>query len=1265
MMLAFRAPRRLAVCPRSTHARTSLSATAADSERRLARSPSPMRVDRHSPLGDDCVHSHIPGLGMTAGKRIGPYRIFEPLGRGGMGVVYRARHVGSEHAVALKTVHSAMHWSLDALRREILALTTIRHPGIVRIVDHGTHDGLPWYAMDLLEGESLRSFGQRIWSRYRRQALPMQEQQVSDTLALSEPARRRSSVLAEETMRSAEDAVAREAPSAPQPAEADGAIGARPPLLAEPPAAAGQLASVLALMRQVCATLAFLHGEGFINCDLKPENILLADGIPVIVDFGLTAHHPGGCGREALEAQRAMAGTLQYMSPERIRGEFVDARSDLYSIGCILYELVVGRPVFSGNAAGLIARHLQGQPVLPSQLVQGVPPELDSAILKLLAKDLLSRFGYADEVAAGLAEINADGKRLPEFHTPRPYLYRPGFSGRNAILAELTELRESAILGSGAFVLLGGESGIGKTRLAMELTRVMPTSRMSVITSEVPPPAIAGASATVAPLHALRPLLLAAADFCQQGGPDSTNRVLGEGRSVLALYEPSVAHVPSDDGDSRITPLPANVSRQQLFRHLSDTLMALAREQPLLLVLDDLGWADELSSSFLASLTAEQLEAAPLLIVGTFRSDEPSPAISMLRALPHVKTIDLPRLDDAAVRSMAAEMLALRDPPESFMAFLARQTEGNPFFVTEYLRGAVSERILFRDKNAWHLPIPTEGGSPKFDSLRMPRALRELIERRLSRLTPAGTQAATAIAVLGRETDFETAREVAALPEHSYLGALDELLRRHVLDDRAESGRLQFAHAKLREVAYAQAAPERLTEFHARAAETLQREWKTRADASQIWATLGHHFAAAHRAESAAYYLRLAADHARATHANIDARSLYREAIDQTQSLLLRLSTDSTPFHQTLLELYESMGDVLNLTAQRDEARINYAQALGRAAPGDRIRRARLQRKTGKTWEIQHQHDEALRQYALAESELDMQNSVTSSEYRDEWLQIHLDRLWVYYWLDCVPAMDALIETLSPIIQDAASPVQRARYFDACAKRNLRRDRYIIHEETLRFARSELSASEESGDFMQLLQARFGLGFVLIFHGNPIKGSALLQHALMMAERAGALAQQARCLTYLAVAARMRGLADETRSLTIRSGSISKAAGMLDYVAAAHANQSWIALRNSDMCAALKQCEEAVAIWGNDLSLVFPFQWMALLPGIAAALTLSHIDKAASFAAALLDESQQPLPGAATDAFARATKYWASGDRVATRHSLQIALQHLSSTENP
>src|SRR5690606_20244686 len=161
---------------------------------------------------------------------------------------------------------------------------------VVRIIDHGVQQGLPWYAMDLLEGETLRHFGQRIWSPYRRFSMPP-----------AGPGRQGTQVV------SATDLVQLDSTGAHYEPPEDRRSGlAR--LSEVPPAAAGELSNVLHLMRRVSATLAFLHGEGFINCDLKPENVLLVDNQPIIIDFGLTSHHPGRYGRELLEAQRGKIG---------------------------------------------------------------------------------------------------------------------------------------------------------------------------------------------------------------------------------------------------------------------------------------------------------------------------------------------------------------------------------------------------------------------------------------------------------------------------------------------------------------------------------------------------------------------------------------------------------------------------------------------------------------------------------------------------------------------------------------------------------------------------------------------------------------------------------------------------------------------------------------------------------------------------------------------------------------------------------------------
>jgi serine/threonine protein kinase/tetratricopeptide (TPR) repeat protein len=1153
-----------------------------------------------------------------------------------MGIVYRARHIGSERAVALKTVKVPSPRWLESIRREVLALTRIQHPGIVKIVDHGVHQGRPWYAMDLLEGESLRHFGDRIWSPYRAPFAQFGDGPVSATDRLSEDS----------------SLNVREVPPSHR-SSLPGEIV---------PAAAGELRAVLHVMRRVCATLAFMHGEGFINCDLKPENILLVGGSPVLIDFGLTAHHPGGSGREALEPHLSMSGTMPYMSPEQIRGEFVDARSDLYAAGCLLYELVVGGPPFSGPPRSILQQHLFSFPVPPSQLVFGVPEGLERLILRLLSKDLGDRFGFADEVAATIAELSGDVHRLPDFPPTREYLYRPTFVGREAMVSVLASARDQAANGYGAFVIIGGESGVGKTRLAMEITRIAPGTRMQVVTSEASPLSNENAAAVGAPpLNALRPLLRAVADRCQEGGPDVTERLLGSRRSVLASYEPLLVQVPSYEPIAAPIDLTVEASRQRLFKYLAETLQAFAIDHPVLWVLDDLGWADELSLAFLLSLTADDLANVPLLILCTYRSEETSP-VEAIAKLPHVTHYSLPRLGPDHVRSMVGDMLARGAAQVNFVEFIAAQAEGNPFFVAEYLRMAVNERYLRRDRqHSWHLHDAVGAAAPGYHALSLPRSIQELLEFRLRKLSPAAQEVAHAAAVLGRESPADVLREVSPLSDDAYAGALDELLRRSILEP-SDAGSFRFAHDKIRTVTYLRIPRAASCRMHESAALSLERHALTGAEPSRFWASLGHHFAAANRPDSAARYLQLAADHARVTHAHIDAIRLYREAIGHVNQTLLSLASDSTSRVVTLLQLHESLGDLLARTGQRDAAREAYDRALHHLQGSRGAQRARICRKIGKTWETQHDHDKALRFYGMAGEGLPPDPMLWAQDERDEWIQIQIDRLWAYYFTDRVPEMDALVNRLRPVVEVHATPLQRARFLRTQWMRNLRRDRYVTTEETLHIARAALAAGKESADADQLLADYFGLGLVLLFNGQPIEAMQAMSDALSMAELGGETSRQARCLAYLSLAARTRGLLAETEAYAVRCHDVASAAGMRDYVAAARANRAWIALRTGNHEDAKVLAREALDLWAS-LTLVFPLQWLALLPLMEASARTGDPVTAVGCVAPLLAPSQQRLPGDAADALARAAALWTGANPSAAIPAVELALSYLAHTE--
>jgi len=968
-----------------------------------------------------------------------------------MGIVYRALHLATGRFVALKTVCGATVSTLSSIRREIAALSRLKHDGVARIVAHGVCDQLPWYAMELLEGRTLRDF-------------------ISERFAQGGDAEHR-------------------------------------------------IVDVLNIVHRICRPLAYLHSHGIVHRDLKPENVFLRkDGSPVLVDFGIAMSF-GDSGECAIaENMLEVAGTPEYMSPEQIQSRSVDARSDLYALGCVLFECLTGRTPFQGKTLGaVISRHVSGIPQGPSRLAPGVSANVDALVLRLLAKRPSDRFGYADDVANELvrcgAEVEPDDAR-PE---TRAYVYRPEFAGRAD-----TMLRFDAIVrGRGTLprrVLIHGESGVGKTRVLLELSCHAAFRGFVVVPVQcVGAPFVPGDSPTLAaPFEPFRAFLQRVADAALEGGPELAETLLADRADVLAVYEPALQSFanPRIEGPEPLAGLTPEAARSRVFGCLRETLLAYASGRPLLLLVDDLQWGDELTIAFLSTLGDQELELHDVYVIAACRSDEDAQVLQNDLSRLRFERIALHRLSKDAIGEMIAGMLALERAPPNFSEFLFRESSGNPFVVAEYLRAAIDQGLLQRDAaGRWQLSNAERKQALSAAPVGAPISVRQLMQRRISSLAPSTLRLAQAAALLGRDFDAS----LLDVLTRGQAGSNLETLRDRQIFEEGNAGRLRFVHDQLRELAYRSIPESEVIELHRSAAIALEQSSEAPAARAALLPMLAQQWSSAKVPDRAAAYHALAGDRAREVYANEEALKHYASALEAARSLTSDANGDA--WSTVVRQMEERRAELLTLVGRNAAARASLRNALESSCPSTRLARSRLLWKFARTFENEHDHAQALRLYREAEQVLGELRAEVAEPLPSEWplieptieessywghaVNLQVEQVWVHYWLADVEAMTRLVERVRPVIEKHGQAHQRARLLQALIHSNLRRDRYAVPAENVEFARTSLAAASTTRDPGGIAYAEFVLGFQLLFSDALVEAETRMSDALAAAERTG------------------------------------------------------------------------------------------------------------------------------------------------------------------
>jgi diguanylate cyclase (GGDEF)-like protein len=563
----------------------------------------------------------------------------------------------------------------------------------------------------------------------------------------------------------------------------------------------------VSIARAVASVLAEIHRRGLVHRDLKPHNVIVdRNGVARIIDFGFATR--------VASHEEERVGTFLYSAPEQsgMLKRPVDARSDLYALGAILYECCAGEPPFVADDLGELLR-LHAGTRAPD--LTDVSPALAAVVARLLAKDPEERYATAESLVAdldALPALNAALRVGGEFvlggsAEPAGGVHPAPLVGREAELNLLNDLWNHAVKGRGRMVVLEGDPGCGKSRVLSELRQGARHGGAMVIHCGAPPDAI--------PLGLIRDAVEDGLRQIRHLPPiprraleERLQAELAEAAPLLANLSPALAAML---GGAAPSPL-SEETRDPFFDAVVDLLLRLSdTRHALLLTVDDLDRADEASRQVLRRLAA-RVDGAHLLVAASSRrggGEEWGEALSA--------RVRLEGLEEREIGLLLGAHLGSAAPPE-LVARVAGWSDGNPLAAEELLEAILEEGCLCPSWGRWRLD------SAALARLTLPGGIAELVARRIERIGPAARPFLEAAAVAGPRFRVGV---LARVCEGDPSDALDEGIRLRILEGGGAE-EWAFVHDHVRLALLGAVERPRLRRLHARLARVLEEEAQPR-----------------------------------------------------------------------------------------------------------------------------------------------------------------------------------------------------------------------------------------------------------------------------------------------------------------------------------------------------------------------------------------------------------------------------------------------------
>ncbi|MDD4907993.1 MAG: AAA family ATPase [Candidatus Omnitrophica bacterium] len=705
------------------------------------------------------------------------------------------------------------------------------------------------------------------------------------------------------------------------------------------------------IILQVSSALDLAHQNGILHQALQPQSILITQDLKTakLTNFG----HNMLIDISRITEFNEIISTFGYLSPESsgILRKPIDARSDIYSVGVLFYQLITGRlPYTATDVATLIHQHIAQNPPSPVSINNKIPPAIENMVLRLIAKEPQERYQSLSGLAADLKEYQKqrkEGKEFIDFEIARgDRLAQLSFStrliGRDKELDLLKGSLDQAKNSKGSFCTVFGEPGIGKSRLVDEL-RANIHSLNGIFCGgkcyqyEFRTPYKVFSETVDAYIEKVKRLPQEEQDVHVKRIKDA----LGELGGVIVKIAPAIIDLIGEP--PKLVELEPEKERIRFLITVTNFILSLSfKDSPLLIFLDDLQWVDEGSLDILGRL-AEKISSASLVIIASYRDtdvDINHPLVQNLKKLneKNIPIAEIP-IKAFAIKETAQMISQILIEKEENMLPLAvnlqERAKGNPFFTLELLRTLVEEKIVYLKDNRYTFDLA------KLNAASLPENIIEVVLKRVEAMPEQDLQVLSYASVMGKEINFQLLTELIQKPFDVVLNSIENGMHNQLIY-RDITGRenIFFMHDRIREAFYQRVPAQEKAPLHRRIGQVMEERAKGNTD--PVLYDLAYHFTQGQLEEKALEYSIPAAHKAQNAYAQNLAINLYNAS---KQILERQNKTNSADY----IGVLENLGEVYRLAGKFDLSLANLKEAEGLIPRADTLRKVQVLSKMGDT----------------------------------------------------------------------------------------------------------------------------------------------------------------------------------------------------------------------------------------------------------------------------------------------------------------------------